>query len=59
MVGTILRRIGMGILMALKVILQVFLFLFKLALTALKLFLLLFSLVTRIVFAFVGIAARN
>ncbi len=59
MIGNILRKTGMGILMVLKGFLQVFLFLFKLALNALKLFLLLFSLVARIVLAFVGIAARN
>lgn len=59
MVGMILRKTGVVLLTILKGLLHAALMILKLLLGGVKLFLLLFALIARVVLSFVGIASRD
>ncbi len=59
MVGRILRKTGIVLLTILKGVLHAALMILKLLCGGLKLFLLLFAVIVRVVLSLIGIAARN
>lgn len=59
MAGMILRKTGVVLLTILKGLLQGILMILKLILWGVKLFLLLFALIARVVLSFIGIVACN
>lgn len=59
MVGMILRKTGIVLLTILKGVLHAALMILKLLCGGLKLFLLLFAVIARVVLSLIGIAARN
>ncbi len=59
MAGMILRKTGVVLLTILKGLLHAALMILKLLLGGVKLFLLLFALIARVVLSFVGIASRD
>ncbi len=59
MVGMILRKTGVALLTILKGVLHAALMILKLLCGGLKLFLLLFAVIVRVVLSLIGIAARD
>lgn len=59
MVGMILRKTGVALLTMLKGVLHAALMILKLLCGGLKLFLLLFAVIVRVVLSLIGIAARD
>ncbi len=59
MAGMILRKTGVVLLTILKGLLHALLMILKLLLGGIKLFLLLFALIARVVLSIIGIAARD
>lgn len=59
MAGIIIRKTGIVLVTVLKVLLQIILFLFKFSMTVMKVILVLFTLVLRILLVMMGVSIRE